>query len=45
MSFMTWLQLQGCTVEVTQDDDGSGYVCLEIILPDGARYDITVTNS
>jgi hypothetical protein len=45
MSFKAWLESQGCTVEVTQEDDGSGYICLEVITPDHARHDVTVSNS
>lgn len=43
MDFKRWLESQGCTVEVTQDDDGGGYVCLLVTDPAGVRYDVTVT--
>lgn len=49
MEFAHWLEQHGCTVEVTQEDDGGGYVCLEVTLPhDGSlapptKVDVTVT--
>jgi hypothetical protein len=44
MTFQQWLESQGCTVEVTQDDDGSGYVVLDVITPDGNHHDVTVNS-
>ena len=46
MDFKNWLESQGCSVEVTQEDDGSGYVCLEVTIPPIDRmmtFDVTVT--
>lgn len=40
--FIAWLQAHGCTVEVTQPDDGSGYACLDVETPEGGTYDVTV---
>ena len=35
--FIAFLEAWGCTVEVTQPDDGSGYSFLLITLPDGVE--------
>lgn len=43
MEFAQWLISMGCEVSVTQEDDGSGYVVLEVRTPDGVSHDITVT--
>jgi hypothetical protein len=43
--FIAWLREQGCTVEVTQPDDGGGYVVMDVETPDGAAYDLTVQTS
>ena len=49
MEFKEWLESKGCQAEVTQDDDGSGYICLEVTLPSedglnpGVRVDVTVS--
>ncbi len=51
MIFKDWLEQHGCQVEVTQEDDGSGYVCLSVELPAedgewrGPVIDITVSSS
>jgi hypothetical protein len=49
MEFKEWLERQGCTVEVTQEEEGNGYVVLEVHLPYGngvpgsdRSYSITV---
>jgi len=42
MRFKDWLESVGCSVEVTQPDDGGGYVCLAVRTPDGSEYDVTV---
>lgn len=44
MDFKTWLELQGCVIEVTQEDDGSGYECWTVTTPDGTEIDLTVTS-
>ncbi len=35
MEFKEWLEAVGCHVEITQEDDGSGYICIEVITPIG----------
>lgn len=42
MTFKNWLESQRCTVEVTQEDDGSGYICLQVRTPEGIYFDVTV---
>lgn len=42
MDFKEWLELQGCVVEVTQEDDGSGYTLLEVTTPVGVIYKVSV---
>jgi hypothetical protein len=42
MDFKEWLEFMGCRVEVTQEDDGSGYICLEVTTPSGVVSEITV---
>ena len=42
MDFKDWLEKQGCKVEITQEDGGSGYVCLYILTPDGRHFNLTV---
>ena len=37
MDFVSWLLEQGCQVEITQEDDGSGYFLAEVTLPDGPQ--------
>ena len=44
LDFADWLSRQGCQVTITQDDDGSGYICLDVTTPDGQLFDITVTS-
>lgn len=41
MNFIEWLQLQGCTVEITQEDDGSGYQVIEISPPAPDLFPVT----
>lgn len=43
MDFKDWLERQGCTVEVTQEEDGNGYFCLDVRIPEGELFDITVS--
>ena len=43
MIFKEWLESQGCKVEISQEDDGSGYVCIEVTTPDGGFFQVTVT--
>ena len=33
MEFKEWLENQGCQVEVTQEEEGNGYVVIEIRIP------------
>lgn len=33
MDFKDWLEQHGCMVEIAQEDDGSGYVVLEVSIP------------
>jgi hypothetical protein len=43
--FTEWAETQGAEVEVTQEDDGSGYTCMKVNLPylwNGITFDITV---
>lgn len=42
MDFKEWLELQGCVVEVTQEDDGSGYEVLQVTTPLGGIYTMNV---
>lgn len=42
MDFKEWLELQGCVIEVTQEDDGSGYYVLEVTTPIGGIYKVSV---
>lgn len=35
MDFVEWLKAMGCHVTVTQEDDGSGYIYIEVITPAG----------
>ena len=42
MTFAQWLESQGCHVECVQEDDGSGYECLSVLIPDGITYEISV---
>lgn len=45
MDFKEWLELMGCYVEVTQEDDGSGYECWDVVLPgqtQANKFEITV---
>lgn len=44
MTFREFLERNGCTVDVTQENDGSGYVCYDVTLPDGTHHDVTVTS-
>jgi hypothetical protein len=39
MNFRQWLEQHGCTVEVTQADDGSGYEVWTVRTQDGWRFD------
>jgi hypothetical protein len=42
-AFLAWLETKGCQVEITQEDDGSGFVCAEVLVPNTAwAYDVTV---
>lgn len=41
--FLAWLETKGCQVTINQEDDGSGYVVAEVVVPNtGAIYDVTV---
>lgn len=42
VNFAEWLRLQGCVVEVTQEDDGSGYEVLQVTTPTGEIYTMNV---
>ena len=42
MTFTEWLKDNGCQVIETQADDGSGYACYYVTLPNQIAYDITV---
>jgi hypothetical protein len=42
MTFPEWLKSVGCQVNVYQEDDGSGYSCMNVTIPDGIQFDITV---
>lgn len=43
MKFSEWLEQQGCFVQITQEDDGSGYETMEVTpLDSNDTYDITV---
>jgi hypothetical protein len=42
MSFKNWLISMGCWIEVTQANDGSGYECWAITLPDGTVQEVTI---
>jgi hypothetical protein len=42
MEFVQWLELQGCHVEITQADDGSGYFCADVTMPDGTSATMTI---
>lgn len=42
MDFKEWLELQGCVVEITQEDDGSGYSQYEVHTPLGGIYTMNV---
>jgi len=44
MDFVTWLRMMGCEAEITQEDDGSGYFCVEVITPTGLRAELTISN-
>jgi len=43
--FINFMETHGCSVEVTQEDDGGGYTVLEVVLPNGgAVLDVTVNS-
>lgn len=42
MTFIDWLEDQGCSVEITQEDDGSGYVYLDVETSEGMRFVVSV---
>jgi hypothetical protein len=42
MGFVQWLELQGCHVEITQADDGSGYIVTDVTMPDGTPATVTI---
>jgi hypothetical protein len=41
MTFKEWLEAQGVQVDVAQEDDGGGYECWFVTLPDGTVHDVT----
>lgn len=43
--FMDWVESEGAEIEVTQENDGSGYTVMELKLPHlwgGITFDVTV---
>jgi hypothetical protein len=42
--FQSWLEQQGCRVEITQENDGGGYVCMDVTTPTAIpdTFDLTV---
>jgi hypothetical protein len=42
MGLKLWLERMGCFVEIDQADDGSGYFVLDVTLPSGDKYKVTV---
>jgi hypothetical protein len=40
MKFKKWLEEQGCTVEIVQEDDGGGYYCIEVWTPEMRPADV-----
>ena len=40
--FFAWLETKGCKVTLVQEDDGSGYVVAEILVPNQNVYEVTV---
>jgi hypothetical protein len=42
VEFKEWLESQGCDVVLTQEDDGSGYYCLDVTTPELRRFTLSV---